>query len=50
MMSQIDRRFELTDKRVPDLSDVRLPNPIDLSLFDKTCFLHEGDVHFEVAA
>lgn len=50
MISQIDRRFELADKRVPGLSDVRLPNPVDLSLFDKTCFLHEGDIHIEAAA
>ena len=50
MISQIDRTFELKGKRVPDLTDVRLPNPFDLSLFDKTCFLHEGEIQFDVAA
>jgi hypothetical protein len=25
---------------------VRLPNGVDLSLFDKTCFLNEGEVRF----
>ncbi|MEM8853175.1 MAG: DNA helicase [Pseudomonadota bacterium] len=42
MISQIDRAFERTKKRIPDLGDVRLPNPIDLSVFHKTCFLHDG--------
>lgn len=50
MISQIDRSFELKGKPLPDLSDVRLPNPLDLTLFDKTCFLHGGDIHLEVAA
>lgn len=50
MISQIDRAFELGAKRVPDLTDVRLPNPFDLSLFNKTCFLHEGEMQIEVAA
>jgi hypothetical protein len=27
---------------LPRLQDVRLPNPLDLSLFDKACFLHGG--------
>jgi replicative DNA helicase len=43
-LSQIDRAFELTSKRVPDLSDVRLPNPVDLALYTKACFLHDGEV------
>ncbi|XWN33124.1 MAG: DNA helicase [Devosia sp.] len=42
MISQIDRAFERSNKPLPDLDDVRLPNPIDLGLFDKTCFLHDG--------
>ena len=49
-ISQIDRGFELTGKRVPDVSDVRLPNPLDLTVFDKTCFLHAGEVLLETAA
>lgn len=50
MISQIDRAFELRGKRVPDLADVRLPNPVDLNLFNKTCFLHEGEIQIEAAA
>jgi replicative DNA helicase len=43
-ISQIDRTFDLTGKRLPDLADIRLPNPLDLTLFNKTCFLHDGDM------
>ena len=42
VMSQIDRSFALADKTLPDLTDVRLPNPLDLRVFDKACFLHQG--------
>lgn len=41
-VSQIDRSFDVKSKPLPDLADVRLPNPIDLALFTKTCFLHNG--------
>ncbi|WP_455373584.1 DNA helicase [Limibacillus halophilus] len=44
LISQIDRRFDARQKRLPDLSDVRLPNPVDLTLFSKTCFLHGGEI------
>ncbi|WP_166141437.1 DNA helicase [Methylosinus sp. RM1] len=43
-ISQIDRSFELANRDIPGLSDVRLPNPIDLTLFTKTCFMHGGAV------
>ncbi len=36
-------------KPFPDLDDVRLPNPLDLSLFDKLCFLNGGDIRFQAA-
>lgn len=42
-LSQIDRSFDPRIKTCPDLSDVRLPNPLDLKLFDRACFLHEGE-------
>lgn len=42
-ISQIDRAFEASSKRLPGLDDVRLPNPLDLSLFDKACFLNGGE-------
>ena len=38
-LSQIDRAHDLTARPYPDLRDVRLPNPLDLRLFDKACFL-----------
>lgn len=44
--SQIDRSYDPAVKSLPDLSDVRLPNPLDLTLFSKACFLNGGDVQF----
>jgi replicative DNA helicase len=41
-LSQIDRSYDSKKRAIPDLSDVRLPNPVDLSLFDRTCFLNQG--------
>ena len=49
-ISQIDCSFDLRAKPLPELSDVRLPNPLDLTLFDKTCFLHEGEVRLSAVA
>lgn len=39
-ISQIDRTYDPTEKAYPDMADVRLPNPLDLSLFNKACFLN----------
>tara|TARA_R110000824_G_scaffold390760_5_gene587626 strand:+ start:202 stop:930 length:729 start_codon:yes stop_codon:yes gene_type:complete len=55
LISQIDRSFGgPTDGReagrLPDISNVRLPNPLDLTVFTKTCFLHEGDLVLEAVA
>lgn len=47
VLSQINRAFELRSEPLPDLADVRLPNPADLTLFTKTCFMHEGEVQLE---
>lgn len=49
-ISQIDRSYDPALKPVPDLSDVRLPNPLDLTLFDKMFFLNNGQVQFKVAS
>lgn len=49
-ISQIDRAFESSGRKLPDWRDLRLPNPIDLSRFDKACFLHEGDMVVRDAA
>ena len=46
-ISQIDRAYDPSKKPCPDLSDVRLPNPLDLSLFNKTCFLNDGEFRFQ---
>ncbi|HMB76577.1 MAG TPA: DNA helicase [Kiloniellaceae bacterium] len=45
-ISQIDRSFEPDRKALPDIRDVRLPNRLDLGLFSKACFLHDGAVDF----
>lgn len=47
LISQIDRKFDLQKDAVPSLADVRLPNPLDLTLFDQACFLHDGQLVFE---
>jgi replicative DNA helicase len=46
-ISQIDRSFDGRTKLVPSLDDVRLPNPLNLGLFSKTCFLNDGHVQFD---
>jgi replicative DNA helicase len=46
-ISQIDRSFDPQSKIVPSLTDVRLPNPLDLGLFSKTCFLNDGRAQFD---
>jgi len=48
-ISQIHRSYDPSLKQFPDVSDVRLPNPLDLTLFDKTCFLNAGAVRFQAA-
>ncbi|MAY64166.1 MAG: DNA helicase [Rhizobiales bacterium] len=45
-LSQIDRSYDPTAKPMPDLSDVRLSNPLDLGLFDRAVFLQGGKVTF----
>jgi replicative DNA helicase len=45
-ISQIDRSYDSSVKAFPDLADVRLPNPLDLTLFTKTCFLSKGEARF----
>lgn len=49
-ISQIDRSYDPSIKPCPDISDVRLPNPLDLTLFDKTCFLNNSEVQFRAAS
>lgn len=49
-ISQIDRSYDAAVKPCPDLGDVRLPNPLDLTLFDKLCFLNNSEVQFRAAS
>ncbi|QIP01065.1 DNA helicase [Bradyrhizobium symbiodeficiens] len=49
-ISQIDRSYDPAVKPCPDLDDVRLPNPLDLKLFDKTCFLNNSEFQFRAAS
>ena len=46
-ISQVDRAFDPARKPFPDMGDIRLPNPLDLSLFDKACFLNKGEIRFQ---
>lgn len=48
-LSQIDRSYDPAAKPCPDLADVRLPNPLDLTLFDKSCFINNAEVQFHAA-
>ncbi|QFY59302.1 AAA family ATPase [Rhizobium grahamii] len=49
-ISQIDRSFDPASKRLPDIRDIRLPNFVDLGLFNKACFLHEGEAQLQDVA
>lgn len=46
-ISQIDRAYDSATKPLPNMEDVRLPNKVDVGLFSKACFLHEGKVQFQ---
>jgi len=47
-ISQIDRSYDPSVKPFPGMADVRLPNPVDLTMFAKACFLNGGEIKFEV--
>lgn len=47
LTSQIDRSYELSAKPFPDISDVRLPNPLDTSIFNKASFMSGGEVQIQ---
>lgn len=48
-ISQIDRSYDPAAKPCPDMTDIRLPNPLDLGLFDKACFVNNGAIEFRAA-
>jgi len=43
-LSQVHRSFDPLCKPLPDFDDLRTSNPIDLTLFSKGCFLHDGEM------
>ncbi|MDV3351177.1 DNA helicase [Leptothoe sp. LEGE 181152] len=45
-LSQIDRSFNPLAEHCPGLEHVRLPNPLELRLFNKACFIHNGELAF----
>ena len=49
-LSQIDRSYDPSIKPCPDIEDLRLPNPLNVKVFSKTCFLHEGTVRLRSAS
>lgn len=49
-IAQIDRSYDPSVRPCPDFSNVRLPNPLDLKLFDKACFLNNSDVQYRAAS
>ena len=49
-LSQVDRSYEGSGRPFPEIADIRLPNPLDLSLFDRTCFVNRGEARFRAAA
>ena len=49
-ISQVERAFELKADSLPGLADVRLPNPLDLTLFTKACFLGDGEIELSAVA
>ncbi len=49
-ISQIDRSFDPENRPVPDLRDIRLPNPVDLRFFTRACFLHNGEARLQDVA
>jgi hypothetical protein len=48
-LAQIRREYSPRARAIPSFEDVRLPNPVDLSLFDRGCFLQAGKVQSSLA-
>lgn len=46
-IAQIDRSYTLSEKPFPGLADIRLPNPLDLTLFDAACFMNDGKARID---
>lgn len=46
IIGQVHRSLDIAPQRFPTIADVRLPNPVDLGVFNKTCFLHNQEIVF----
>jgi len=46
-IAQIDRSYVLSDRPFPGLADIRLPNPLDLTLFSAVCFMNNGKARID---
>jgi replicative DNA helicase len=46
-LSQISRAFERSPTTVPTRADVHQPNPLNLDVFTKGCFLHDGHMRID---
>jgi replicative DNA helicase len=44
-ISQIDRTFDEEERIKPSMEDVRLPNPLDLALFNKSIFVQNSQIY-----
>ena len=49
-ISQIDRSFDPEREPLPSVRHIRLPNPMELGIFSKACFLHDGEVRLQDVA
>jgi replicative DNA helicase len=47
-LSQVDRRYDASKRPFPGFGDVRLPNPLDITLFSHACFLNRGRLQLVV--
>jgi replicative DNA helicase len=47
-LSQIDRRYDDSKQPFPGFGDVRLPNPLDIGIFNYACFLNRGRLQLAV--
>lgn len=50
VISQVDRRFEAGEGNIPTLADLRMPNAFDPAIFDRACFVHNGEVRIDAAS
>ena len=49
VLSQIDRSFDQKNANLPTISNIRMPNTLNVAHFGKTCFIHNGEMHLSVS-